>query len=194
MLDHQYSVYQPLLRVPLVIRHPGRIEPGRDTRPVVNFDIFPTLLELVGLTAPEGSGSQAVSLLSPREDRVRLAEEPASSEVGIQQVLAAHPGWDPSPYRRRLRALIGAPYKYIWASDGRHELFDLAADPLEKVNLVASRGDVSNAMAEELARRVQALQHCTETDESASPRTGTPTEDDMLESLGYLTEDDDRTR
>jgi arylsulfatase A-like enzyme len=194
MLDHQYSLYEPLLRVPLVIRHSGRIEPGRDTRPVVNFDIFPTVLELVGLAVPEVSGSQTVSLLSPREDRVRLAEEPVSSEVGIRQVLAAHPGWDPSPYQRRLRALIDAPYKFIWASDGRHELFDLAADPLETVNLVVPRSEVSKALAEELASRYKALQHCTVPDDSAQSRASTPAERELLEALGYLGEDEDRTR
>ncbi len=194
MLDHQYSLYQPLLRVPLVIHQPGRIEPGRDPRPVVNFDVFPTLLELVGLAAPEGSGSQAVSLLSPREDRTRLAEDPASSQVAIEQVLAAHPGWDPSPFQRRLRALIDARYKYIWASDGRHELFDLAADPLETRNLLASRSEVTNALADELARRYAALRHCIVSNDSAQPHAHTPTERDMLEALGYLAEDDDRKR
>jgi arylsulfatase A-like enzyme len=194
MLDHQYSLYQPLLRVPLVLYHPGRIEPGRDPNPVVNFDIFPTLLELVGLAAPEGSGSQAVSLLSPQETRGRLAEEPASAQVGIQQVLATHPGWDPSPYQRRLRALIDGRYKYIWASDGRHELFDLATDPLETRNLVASQTEVSNALAEELARRHDAFPPCRVPDDSEQPEASTPAERELLEALGYLGEDDDRKR
>lgn len=194
MLDHQYSVYEPLLRVPLVIHYPGRVEPGRDPRPVMNFDVFPTLLELAGLAAPEQAGSQAVSLLSPREQRARLAEEPESSEIGIRQVLATHPGWDPSRYQRRLRALTRARYKYIWASDGRHELFDLAEDPLEKRNLVASRSEVSNALAEELESRYAMLQLCRVTVDSAQPRGATPAERDMLETLGYLEKDDDRSR
>ncbi len=90
--------------------------------------------------------------------------------------------------------MIDARYKYLWASNGRHELFDLAADPLETVNLVVPRSEVSNALAEELANRYAALKHCRVPDDSAQPRASTPTERDMLEALGYLGEDDDRKR
>ena len=54
MLDHQYSVYQTLLHVPLIVRAPGRLAPGRESRPVMSFDLFPTLLELTGIAAPPG--------------------------------------------------------------------------------------------------------------------------------------------
>ena len=49
MLDHQFSVYEPLMRIPLVVQYPKRFAPGRDPRPVTNLDLFPTLLELAGL-------------------------------------------------------------------------------------------------------------------------------------------------
>ena len=32
LLDHQFSLYDDLMRVPLVIHFPGRVEPGRDGR------------------------------------------------------------------------------------------------------------------------------------------------------------------
>lgn len=35
---------------------------------------------------------------------------------------------------RRLRTVIRDQMKLIWASDGRHELFDLEADPAEATN------------------------------------------------------------
>ena len=44
LLDHQYSLYEPLLKVPLVLWWHGHVEPGRETRPVVNFDLFSTLI------------------------------------------------------------------------------------------------------------------------------------------------------
>jgi hypothetical protein len=65
---------------------------------------------------------------------------------------------------------------------------------LETRNLVASRREVTNALADELARRHAALQHCRVPDDSAQPRASTQMERDLLEALGYLSEDDDRTR
>ena len=40
LLDHQFSVYEPLARVPLVLHYPARIERGRDDRHVSNLDLF----------------------------------------------------------------------------------------------------------------------------------------------------------
>ena len=33
-------------------------------------------------------------------------------------------------------AVHAGPHKLIWAEDGRHELYDLAADPGERENLI----------------------------------------------------------
>lgn len=39
------------------------------------------------------------------------------------------------PYLRRLRAIERYNFRFIWSSNGRHELYDLAADPGETRNL-----------------------------------------------------------
>ncbi|MHC4946266.1 MAG: sulfatase-like hydrolase/transferase, partial [Planctomycetota bacterium] len=52
MLDHMFLLHEELLDVPLVIHYPKRIEPGREKTPVVNIDLFPTLLELAGIDVP----------------------------------------------------------------------------------------------------------------------------------------------
>jgi arylsulfatase A-like enzyme len=184
MLDHQYSLHQVLLRVPLLIHYPGRIEPGRDTRPVSTRDLFPTLLELAGVEAPAGAPA-GTSLLAPREARSRLAEDPASSTVGIAQVLAAHPGWDPSPFRRRLRALLEDGHKYLWSSNGSHALYDLRSDPLEQRNLIGEAPERAQRLDAALAARHAALARC-EPDTGASPPALSEEERRLLEGLGYV--------
>ena len=52
MLDHQYSLYAPVLRIPLIVHYPKRFPPGRDARPVMNFDLCPTLREIAGSEPP----------------------------------------------------------------------------------------------------------------------------------------------
>lgn len=138
LLDHQFSLYEELLRVPLVLYFPDRVAPGRETAQVVNFDIFPTLIELAGITPPPGIPAHAKSLLAPQKNRLRLAEYPSDFCAAINSVKAAHANWDPTPFRRRLTAFYHGDFKLIWASDGTHELYDLSDDPQEARNLAAS--------------------------------------------------------
>lgn len=183
ILDHQYSLYEPLLRVPLIVHYPARFAPGRDARPVVNFDLFPTLLELAGIDAPTGLNSQSVSLLAARDGRVRMAEYSAYFEVPFQQIRAAHPTWDSRPWQRTLRALYSGAHKYIWASDGRNELYDLGADPRETNNLI-DRTDLAKPLATQLAEQVAALRPAAPL--TKAPAGLTPEEVKRLATLGYV--------
>jgi arylsulfatase A-like enzyme len=183
MLDHQYSVYQPLLRVPLIIHYPPRIAPGRDSRPVVNYDIFPTLLDLIGIPPPVGLRTRAVSLLEPQDERTRYAEDPSPSRVAIASVKLSHPDWDPSPWKRQLRALVEGDDKLIWGSDGRHELFDLSVDPMEQRSLLDQRGDLARSMRESLDDYRGSLELC---DPGQPPPDLTPAQVERLKALGYI--------
>ena len=158
MMEHQYAVYEPLLRVPLVLSYPPRIKPGRDDRPVMLCDLFPTLLELVGLDPPEGLQSPAISLLAPLKQRPRLSEYPAASHVAFNAVRHLRPGFDSTPWDRSLRAYYHEPYKFIWGSDGRCELYDIVADPVESHDLISIKPDVAKRLAGELEALVYSLE------------------------------------
>ena len=56
------------------------------------------------------------------------------------------------PYLRRIRSLTRDGLKFIWGSDGKHELYDLDRDPDELTNLVDSESHaaVRRQMEEEL--------------------------------------------
>jgi len=190
MLDHQYALYRPVIGVPLIVHYPERFPPGRKDTPVVTFDLFPTLLELAGIAPPAGLESTAVSLLAtPRETRARLAEYPAVFATGIRQVQAFHADWDPSPWQRRLRAFADDGHKLICATDGRHELYDMANDPFELNDLYATQPERATGMMDRLLEFSSRL----------SPYSGggaeapvlTPEEREMLIGLGYLTEGDE---
>ncbi len=47
-------LYEGGLRVPLIVRHPGKLRPAVVDSPVVNLDLLPTLLEMAGVKTPEG--------------------------------------------------------------------------------------------------------------------------------------------
>jgi arylsulfatase A-like enzyme len=184
LMDHQFSLYEPLIRVPLLVRAPGRLEPGREARPVMNYDLFPTLLELCGVAQPEGLQSQAVSLLAPLEHRQRFAEYPSTMRTPIEKMSQLYSGWDPSPWQRRLRVLVEEPYKYIVGSDGRQELYDIAGDPAELRDLMSSQPEIARRMAAALNDYLRKLR--LHAGGKAPSKQMTPIEREVMRSLGYV--------
>jgi hypothetical protein len=54
IFGHQYSVHNSIIRVPLLIRDPtGTLEPGTVSTPVSLVDVYPTVLGLAGVSAPD---------------------------------------------------------------------------------------------------------------------------------------------
>ena len=105
---HGFFVYESTLRVPLIIRGPG-IVPG--TRiPVVarSVDLFPTVLELMGVAAPQPAralaGRSLAAVLHGRSKTVD--EEPSFAESLTPRI---HYGWS------ELRSVREGRWKYILA-------------------------------------------------------------------------------
>jgi arylsulfatase A-like enzyme len=131
LMDHHCSLHESVLRVPLVVRFPGATEVGVRQDLATLLDVLPTVCEVVGLPTPPTQGE---SLAAPLQRSFAVAE-----------YLAPHPDVRTNAHRqsmvdlgrheRGLRSIRTATCKYISASDGRHELYDLAADPMETVNL-----------------------------------------------------------
>ncbi len=58
------TLYEGGIRVPLIVRWPGRIESGISNEPVAIWDFFPTVAELAGAAIPQGiDGKSLVPLL-----------------------------------------------------------------------------------------------------------------------------------
>lgn len=186
LLDHQYSLYEGLLRVPLVVHYPRLFEPGRDPQPVSTPDIFPTLLELADQPLPSGGSSRSRSLLQGGSGSLRVAEMLATAGSPLATVRGLHPEFDSTPWERSLRAIYRGDEKLIWASDGRHETFDVSAGGESKLD--ASAEDVRDQLLAELAGVLSGLKFFEGTGELP---TLTAEDRQRLEALGYLGDEDD---
>ncbi|MFC1573156.1 sulfatase [Candidatus Eisenbacteria bacterium] len=184
MMGHQYSLYNPLVCVPLVVHYPKRLAAGRDARPVMNYDLFPTLLDLAGIAAPEGLRSTAVNLLSPLENRVRLAESLGPFTDPLQGIQSRHPAWDPTPWTRELRALFDGEFKLIQYSDGERRLYRFRDDPEELDDLTLRESVRSQEMAAAMVQYVEVLAAASPSDEPLPEMTEEQRE--LLRSLGYV--------
>jgi arylsulfatase A-like enzyme len=149
MLDHQYSVYEPLMRVPLVLWYPPRVRAGRESAPVTNMDLFPTLLELAGVPVP--TVSTAVSLLHPASARIRVGAYASVTTAIIEQTRKRDPSFDPKPFQRTLQAVYRERWKLILASDGSRRLYDLGKDPNEESDLAPMGAEIASSLAGEIA-------------------------------------------
>ena len=96
---HQYGLDEALLAVPLVIWAPGRLAPGRSKAAVTHVDLFPTILDLAGVSRPRRPGLR--SLLRPPTERALVAEylEPYAPLLSKFEAGAARLGFDPLPAR-----------------------------------------------------------------------------------------------
>lgn len=146
MMDHVFSLHESIIRIPLIIHFPKLFPAGiRYEDPVQLTDIFPTLLEIIGVDAKHYP-SQGRSLLR-REggDKALVLSEYYFPKQALEAIgrtgLMKHDGnkMPLDKYKRRIKALIKEDMKLIWGSDGNHELYDLRRDPLEKQNLIERR-------------------------------------------------------
>jgi len=169
---HGFFLYDTTIHVALIVRPPAGDGAGRVVdRPVSHVDLLPTILDLVGLPAPEiVHGRSLVPLIAGRDVSW---DRPVYSE-SLYPLL--HYGWAP------LRAIRTDRFKLIDVP--RPELYDLARDPAEERNL---DGEEPNRAAELTA----ALGNLRRSISSGGPSGGTGPEMDertlaQLQALGYM--------
>jgi len=130
-------MYEESLRVPLIVRWPGRVEPGSvNTDLAQNLDFAPTLLDIAGIALP--GAMQGCSLVPLLED-----SRPADWRSAIYyQFFGRHGRSAPAHYGLRT-----ARHKLIYYyNDDAWELFDLQADPGE-MNSVHDNADYAETIA-----------------------------------------------
>jgi choline-sulfatase len=129
-------------RVPMMISGPGRLKTGRSSAPVSLVDLLPTVIELAGGRAEDlvVDPIDGRSLL-PLIDGIDHGDDRSViSEYSSEGVCAAS------------RMLTDQRYKYIYTRGLPPMLFDLQADPDERINLTGQvgYGAVEQAMSARL--------------------------------------------
>lgn len=137
--EHIHQINDDLIHVPLIVRYPRGEAGGTRLSGLCQLgDIMPTVLETVGASpAPHVPGhSLHPKRFSPRE---AAFAEVAPYYLHFQKI-RTQLGFEASIGRfNRLRRVVRTKeMKYIWASDGTHELFDIRRDPGETRNLIES--------------------------------------------------------
>jgi len=165
---HSHTLYDELLRVPLIIKFPNGAFAGREVdQPVRSIDILPTLLDVLDLEPPKIlEGRSLVPMIKGFDRAPRLT-------------IARQDYADPEPVILRT-----GRWKYYLRPGQQPSLYDLASDPGEQENsahnhpevvadlqqtldeIIAGRPVIETAEGVELSRELQ----------------------DQLRALGYIDE------
>ena len=135
------NFFEGSARVPLLMWAPGRFKARSVAAPTSLLDVLPTLLELAGGDAADPSvglhGSSLVALATGGEDPRRRVVGEYAAEGSVAPIVMIRRG----------------PYKYVQCRADPPQLYDLAQDPEERVNLAAdgSRSDIVARFADEVA-------------------------------------------
>lgn len=146
-LGHMRTLYDELVRVPLLISGPGVPKNQRLKSPVSTVALLPTLLELMGLDAnadlqlPESSFASIIHAGGALDDAYAFCEV---DYLGVEE---GRPGLKTT----HKKAVVGPRYKFVRDDrSGELELYDLLKDPGEQTDI--SEAEVS--LAQELEARL----------------------------------------
>jgi len=136
------TLYEPLLRIPLVVKHPGDGPRGVSDRPVQLVDLLPTVAEAVGARVPDDVEGEPLEHVTRR----------SFAESGINPFLVGEYG---SHYDRAMRVVYDGMQKLITTSRGDRMLFDLATDPREERNIAEAEPEQTERLLGLLEGRVK---------------------------------------
>ena len=158
--EHGIFLYREAIRVPLLVKLPKQQRANSSiARAVQLVDIFPTVAAVVAGESPRNIAG------------VSLLEEPKAERRAYAETIypRIHLGWS------ELRSLADQRFHYIEAPSP--ELYDVAADPAERANVVKDQRRTYAAMRQELEAVPRGSMTAANID---------PEEAKKLTALGYL--------
>lgn len=185
LMDHQYSLYDTLLHVPLYV-HGGPFESSKIDNIIQLHDIPPTIIDCLDINAPEARKQFQGISFHPNAKKTR--------EYAMAEYMAPQPSMDALEtkirdlpehiykYDRSLRAIRTDKYKYIRGSDGSQELYDIQNDYAEQNDIVSIEKGV-------VKRLDSTIDDWLDSFEQAKSKNSVSMDEDTksrLEDLGYL--------
>ena len=170
-MGHILTLYDELLRVPLIVKYPSTyLRRGVVEKRVSLVDLMPTVLALLNYSIPSGIDGAPIK----DSDHLIIAE----SDVGWWMAQGTI-----TKYLRYLKAMYQGNYKYIWTSNRLNELYDLEKDPGEKENLMQKFPHKAQKMQRALNQWLASFKPPIREGEAVKVNKST---EERLRALGYV--------
>jgi arylsulfatase A-like enzyme len=191
LIEHQFSVHETLLAVPVVIRAPGRLVPGVRDDPVMLTDLFTTTLDIAGVKDVP-SLPHSKSLLTPLDEiphsaggngasRPVIAEYVGASSAMVAMLRRLNPKLDPRPFQRAYVTVRQGTLRLTVGNGGYLRLHDVAADPDQEKDIAKERPEDVKALLDVLRKSLAGTRPPPKGRAELDPKTR-----DKLRSLGYI--------
>jgi arylsulfatase A-like enzyme len=200
LMNHNFSLYNTGLHVPLIFWYPERIQPGVKTDYASLVDVLPTVLSMAGLKDQIPPYVQGVDLLSEgstnpdsfTEPRAIFSEwwgwflegvKPDGTRPLLKEILSpdAILALTKESAKDSSKAIFYGTWKLIWLSNGKHELYNLANDPQEQKNLMEAQPEKARELQAKLEQWLGSFQQARAISDSNKKEFR-----QMLRSLGYV--------
>jgi arylsulfatase A-like enzyme len=185
--EHSHSLYNELIRVPLIIKFPDSEHKGTRVDDIVRLvDIAPSILEVIGLkTSLLGSDGQSLlTIIKGKEkgDRVFVSYLGPEGFRHTPEKITMNDGRHKLILNGRYTERALSFFKPPPPSLERLELYHLGQDPLEQNNLFSQRRAITQELLKELEKRLEQshqarLQDMSVVDDELEER---------LRALGYI--------
>jgi len=182
LFNHGHSLYEELVRVPLLIHLPGQQSNIKADKMAGLIDLFPTVCSLLDIKVPGQCNGRSLFPIEDYEENILFMESHS----------------EPQRYRRQV-AVRTPEYKYILsqnmdkiaeefphASIPESEFYMLTDDPEELENIVKSQSETSKTFRETVISFMDAVQKESLSERTANLRQVNPELLKRLKSLGYL--------
>jgi arylsulfatase A-like enzyme len=185
--EHGHTLYNELLKVPLIIKFPGEEFAGTQIQTIVRLiDIMPTVLEKLGISSKDLKldGKSLIPVLKNKEKRDRIFLAYKADNIlksHIPQKISANEGTDKLILNKKFTDEQLIFFQSPPPDLPPVELYNLSEHSLEKNNIADSKVKTSNRLIrlinEALARATYRKTERVEIDESLL---------EQLKALGYL--------
>lgn len=160
----KWNLYEGGIRVPMIVRWPDVVQPQTEIeRPVIGYDLLPTMVDWAGGNPPKCDGESFADSLRGKssatgEPRSLIWHFPyyhpekgfakAPDSIGIDDFATSR--------TRPQSAIRRGRYKLLqFAEDNRVELYDLSSDIGEQKDLSTQQAELTSQLRRELQRTLQ---------------------------------------
>ncbi len=147
---YKSSLFEGGVGVPFIARWPGKIAAGKvdDASLISAVDLLPTFCEIAGAKLMDGYVPDGVSMVEVLKGKPM----PRRGKLLFWKMQSRWPIQESRPFHWVSYAVVHNNWKLVSNRDGSYaELYDLVADPYEKVNLIQQRPEV----ARDLMRQIE---------------------------------------
>lgn len=189
LMDHQYCLYDTLIRVPLIIAGGPFNNKGQIRKQVQLSDIFPTLLEVTGVQNQEAKAQIQGRSFAPKtnkDDRSFVISEYLSPQPSLESLNDQFGNLPPkvNNFNRQLRSIRTSNYKLIIGSDDSIELYEINDSGSEvAIDVSDEHPGIVNKMVQKLQNERPEFPKTYISDKSNELDEGI---ERHLEDLGYL--------